>query len=126
MSNSNLLILAACGVLDIKKPVEVRMNTKAPKGTDSMAGYCMPRYRKGKVIRHMIHINLRVCVESSYSLDDVVLHEICHAAQFEHGIFDWGKHHDKKFRKLCKVLEIEMPKLGYAVGKLFNSKTDKT
>lgn len=89
-----------------------------------MAGYCTTKYRKDKVIRHVIYINLRVCVEASFSLEDVILHEICHAAQFEHNIFDWNKHHDKKFRKMCEILETELPKLGFTVGELYSKETD--
>lgn len=126
---ANMMVHAMAGLLGLKKPVEIRMTTD-PKGfvgfgrDTPMAAHYETRRRKNKILRHVIFINLNVVVESSYSLPMVIGHELCHACQFENGIFNWEKHHDSSFQKLCKYLETEMKKLGFDIGKLYNPLTD--
>ncbi|CAB4134504.1 SprT-like [uncultured Caudovirales phage] len=124
MFNPSQLINACCDLLAVKKPVEIRLRTHARKSEKGLAGFCEPRFRNKKITGYVIVVNLITVVESDYSLADVIAHEICHCAQFEHGIFDENHHHDKRFQMLCKILEKNLKKLGYPVGKLYNKKVD--
>lgn len=117
---------ACAGILAVSLPIEVRFRTKAKKAEKDMAAFCEPRYRSGKLNGFVIIVNLDTVMESEYSLADVIAHEICHAAQFTHGIFNDDYHHDEKFQKLCKILEKETAKLGYTLGKLYDNNIDKT
>jgi hypothetical protein len=126
MLNANLFVHACVGLLDIKKPVEIRMRThpKGDKRARCIAAWYEPRERKGKVVGHVIVLNLTNIVESGYNVSDVIAHEICHAAQMEHGIFDDNFHHDAKFQALCKILRKECKKLGFPLGRLYDPKVD--
>lgn len=127
MLNANLFIFACAGILGVKKPIEIRMSTNskaAPGHKHKPAAYYVPRYRKDKIIRHVIFLNLEIIITSRFNISEVIAHEICHAAQFEYGIFNHKKHHDKKFQKLCKVLETECKKLGFPLKNLYNPLSD--
>jgi predicted metal-dependent hydrolase len=124
MLNPNLFVHACAGLLDVKKPIEIRMKTHAKKSEKSMAAFCTPYYRRDKVLRFVITVNLESVIESGFCLYSVIAHEICHAAQFTHGVFNENKHHDKKFHKLCEILERETKKLGFPLQKLYSPITD--
>lgn len=124
MLNPNLFVNACADLLGLKKPVEIRMYTKAKRKTQANAGWYEPVERKGKVIGHRISINLETVVTSDYNIQDVIAHEMCHAAQFEHNIFDENHHHDKKFQKLAQYVQGEMKKLGVTLGELYSQEID--
>jgi hypothetical protein len=118
-----LFIQACCEVIHVRKPLQIRFNPKA-KGAKDAAGYYESRTRKGRIIGHVIFINLDVVWTSNYKLCDVIAHEICHAAQFENGLHKGGKYHDKAFQTICTILEKALRKTEFKVGKLYNPKTD--
>ena len=121
----SIIILGAQQLLGIKKPVDIRITTANPsKSKKDFAGLYEGRYRKDNLIRHVIYINIRVVIEAGFSLTDVIAHEMVHAAQFEYGIFNNEKHHDKKFQKMCEYLENEFLKLGVTLGKLYSPESD--
>jgi hypothetical protein len=120
----SIIILGVQQLLGIKNPVDIRMTTSKLKGKRQIAGWYEARYRKNRIIRHVVFINLRSIIESKYSLTDVIAHEIVHAAQFEYGIFDENKHHDSRFIALCEYLQKELRKMGVILGELYNPAID--
>lgn len=129
-ADPNFFLFALHGLLDLKKPIELRICTDRPRAHREYETPCMAaawyevRVRKGRIMRHVININLRVCVESRFALNDVIAHEVVHAAQHEHGIFNQNFHHDEKFQKLCRYVRKEMKKAGYPLGKIFDKNSD--
>lgn len=124
MTDPNLFILACHGLLGLKKPVTLRILTDKKPLVGGACAWYEERQRKGKTIRHVITINLRSLIGSSFLMVDVIAHEMCHAAQVEHGIFNPEFHHDKKFQGLCRYLKRECKKLGFPLKKLYNKETD--
>jgi predicted SprT family Zn-dependent metalloprotease len=119
-----LFIQACCEVVHVRKPVQIRFNPKA-KGVKDAAAYYESRLRKGKIIGHVIFVNLDITWTSNYSLQDVIAHEICHAAQFENGLYKEGNlYHDEAFQAICKLLKKALQKTEYKVGPLYNPKVD--
>lgn len=124
MTDPNFFILACHGLLGLKKPVEVRIKmTKKPLVGGAAAWY-EERMRKGKTVSHVITIDLRTLIGSRYTMVDVIAHEMCHAAQVEHGIFNHEHHHDEKFQALCRYLKKECAKIGFPLGRLYSKETD--
>lgn len=124
--DTSLFILAMCEILSIKKPVEIRVRTRAIKKHKGIAGLCENRVRKGKTISYVIFLNMREIVESNFTFLDVLAHEMVHIVQIENGIFQDKRHHDKTFQRICKVVEKESLKLGVKLGKLYSPKSDTT
>lgn len=125
MKTDILQFLFVCkGFLGITLPVEIRIKPKAPRAVNDATAICETRERKGKVIRFVIFVYHAECMQSEYSLIDVIAHELVHAKMIEHGVFNEKHHHDKRFQKLCKLLESKMPAFGYKLGELYNPKTD--
>jgi predicted SprT family Zn-dependent metalloprotease len=121
----NLFILACIGILDIKIPVEIRLlNRNRHKVNSEFAAWAEIRVRNGKVVKHVISVNLNRNVESSYSLQDVIAHELCHSVLMEYGKHNEKWHHDITFQRICKVLEEGLAEINMPVGKLFDPKTD--
>jgi predicted SprT family Zn-dependent metalloprotease len=121
----NLFIMACIGILDIKKPVEIRLlNKNNSKATSEFAAWAEVRVRNGKVIRHIISVNLNRNIESEYSLQDVIAHELCHSVLMEYGKHNETWHHDITFQRICKVLEKGLADIKMPVGALYNPKTD--
>ena len=125
LHDTTIFILACAGILGIKSPVDIRMRTKdSSKRTGQLAGFAETRMRKGKIVRHVIFVNLKVCAESEYNLADVIAHELVHSLMLETNTFDDNHHHDIRFQKLCELLEAELYDQGMPVGKLYNPETD--
>lgn len=124
MHDTGTLILLCKEVLQIKKPVEIKLLSKGRGKSKELAGYCQPRFRKGKVIGYLIVLNLDMILLSEYKLNDVIAHELIHAAQFEHEIFDNEYHHDKKFQGLARVIKKHLNKAGFEITEIYNKKTD--
>lgn len=120
-----LVIFYAVGLLGITKPVQYRLYSKAPKSAKDIAANCEPRFRKGKIVGYSVNVYLQNLLESEYSLNDVICHELIHMAQFEHKVFSNKKHHNKKFIKLCEYLENNMREhFNIKLGALYNPDTD--
>jgi hypothetical protein len=125
MTKDALSFLYVCaGALGIKTPVDVRIAQHRPKAVNDAAAICEVRYRKDKISRFVIFVYLVPALENKYPLNDILAHELAHAKMIEAGRFNEKHHHDKRFQKLCRVLEKEMPKMGFPLGKLYNPKTD--
>ena len=120
--NENLVILSCIGFLGLKKPVEIRMCSNTKRG--DCAAFYEARYRKGKIIKHVLFLNMSEIASSGFNTYSVIAHELCHAAQFEYGIFKNGNHHDEKFQGMCKLLEKQFKKLGYPLKGLYSPATD--
>ena len=119
-----VLILATQKILDIKLPIRFVMKTKGVGESKDLAGYCETHYRKGKMIRHKISLNLDVCLFAEYKLNDVIVHEMVHACMFEHGSFNEKYHHDIRFQNICALLRLELQKMGFDIGELYNANVD--
>lgn len=120
-----VFILACAGILGIKCPVDIRLRSRdSNKRTGQLAGYAETRIRKGKIVRHVIFINLNVCLESEYRLADVIAHELVHSIMLETDVFDDNSHHDARFQKICQILEAELYDQGMPIGALYNPETD--
>lgn len=118
-------IFLCMGILGIKCPVDIRMRTKdSNKETKDNAGFADTHSRNGKIIRHVIFINIPVCIESNYSLESVIAHELAHSIMYENETFDNSHHHNKIFQNWCKYLEHELLTEGYNIGSLYNPETD--
>lgn len=126
MKDTGTLILFCKEILQIKKPIEIKLLTKGKGKSKELAGYCKPRFRKNKIIGYSIVLNLDIILVSSYRLDDVIVHEIIHAAQFEHNIFNDKYHHDKGFQNLAKTIKKHLNDTGFHIQELYNKETDDT
>lgn len=119
-----LLILACKDLLLIEKPVDITFKTN-PKGVlKEVAGLCDTIIRKGKIIKHSIKLNARICFESEFKAIDVIAHEMVHACMIEKGSFNPEYHHDTKFQNICRELEKELTAIGFPVGSLYSPETD--
>ena len=121
----NLFVLACIGILDIKRPVEIRLlnkNKRKPYG--EFAAWAETRTRNGKVIRHVIGVNLNRNVESGYSIYDVIAHELVHSVLLENEKHDHNYHHNKRFQNICKILEQGLAEINMPVGALYNPLSD--
>lgn len=123
MDDSYIYLLAQ-NWLAIKEPIEYRIRSKAAKGEKGLAGYCETRFRKDKISSFVIVINLETVITSGYSLRDVILHEMVHAATISHGLFKPQYHHNKVFQEICKTLRAELQNNGISVGELYNPEVD--
>jgi predicted SprT family Zn-dependent metalloprotease len=122
----NIFIMACIAILDIKKPVEIRLlNKNRHKVNSIFAAWAETRLRSGKVIKHIVSINLNRNIESEYSLQDVIAHELVHSVMMEYGKHNENYHHDKTFQNICKVLEKGLAELNMPVGALYDPVTDK-
>ena len=124
---NEMFIIAVTDILGFSKPVEIRIhpqNTNLPKTERELAGWCDTFLRKGRITKHVLHINLRVCIESEYSITDTIAHEMVHAIMIENGKFNEEKHHDTRFQNICTALENNMRELGFEIGTLYNPETD--
>lgn len=122
-----MFVLACQQLLQIQKPVEIRIipgNGIRDKVLRNSAGLCDTFFRNGKLNKHILYVNLRVCVESKYTVEDVIAHEFVHAVMIENGKFNPNFHHDKTFQNICKVFEENLNQLGFKVGELYNPQTD--
>jgi len=124
ITDIGILILACQKILGMKLPVDIRMSTKPRGEVKQYAGLCDGMERKGVLVRHVLHINLEMCLFSEYKVADVIAHEMVHACMIEYGKFDSNKHHDTRFQNLCSLLEIELKNLGFELGTLYNPDTD--
>lgn len=124
---TELFIIAAKQILGFKKPVEIRIHPDGYGKTKEIRGYsgwCDTQLRKGKILKHVLHINMPSVYESKYRMTDVIAHEMIHAIMIERNRFNEKKHHDKKFQKICKMFEENMRTLGFTIGELYNPNTD--
>jgi predicted SprT family Zn-dependent metalloprotease len=122
----NIFIMACAAILDIKKPVEIRLfNKNKHKVNGIFAGWAETRTRNGKVIKHVISINLNRNIESDFQLQDVIAHELVHSVMMENNKHDETWHHNKTFQNICKLLEKGLSDLNMPVGALYNPKTDR-
>ena len=108
--------------LDIQKPVEFRI--EAYRGKMKLAGLCESRYRKDKLHKHVIFLNLEVIGKSEYNLNDVIAHELIHAHMVEHGLFDEHYHHNETFQKLAQKLANDLISEGFDIETLYDSRID--
>lgn len=122
--NHDLFVLACVQMLDIKSNIEIRMRPVGKGKYKELAGVCETRYRKNKVIGFVIFINMDVCIESKFSLNDVIAHELVHAIMIENDKFDHTYHHDSRFQNICRELQKEMIKAGFKIGDLYSRHTD--
>lgn len=123
-NDTSTLILVCAKALQLARPVELRIRTKARRDSKDLAGYYEPQLRAGKIIRHIVILNLGVIATSNYSLNAVIAHELIHACQMEHGFFDENHHHDKKFQKMAEKLREILKDIGYSVEPLYDEKVD--
>lgn len=121
--NENLVILSCIGFLGLKKPVEIRMFSDN-KARGDCAAFYEARYRKGRIIKHVLFLNIPEIASSGFHTYSVIAHELCHAAQFEYGVFNKKYHHDEKFQGMCNLLEKQFKEMGYPLQKLYSPETD--
>lgn len=125
MQNDTHLLIAFCReALQIKLPVDITLKTKAKKTERDLAGYCDSRFRRGKLVRHVIVINLDVSGESGFNIHDTIAHELIHAAQIEHGVINENYFHDEKFQAVASILAENLREMGFNIGELYSSETD--
>lgn len=110
------LILGVVEYLGIQKPYDIRLVSK--ENADA-AGYCEQRYRKGKIIKHVITIFLPTMYDSGFTLESVVLHELIHALQAENQTLVQGNWHGEEFQDTAMDLE-EM----FGVTDIYSPDTD--
>jgi len=124
----NLFIFEVIQMLGIKLPVEFRLRPVAKKTKDyrikESAAWCETRCRKGIPYSFVIFVNMDICFQSQFHINDVIAHELVHAIMLENGSFNEKKHHDKKFQNTCNALEKNMRKKGFKIGKLYSPLTD--
>jgi hypothetical protein len=121
-----IFVYAVIKILGIEKPVDIRMHSKATGDTfrKSIAAYAETHNRKNKIIKHVLHINLDVCVQNEYTIPTTIAHELVHSIMLERGVFNEKKHHCNKFQSICKILKRELRKIDMPVGVLFDPKVD--
>lgn len=119
-----LLIQAVVSILEIQKPVDVVLKTRVSYKEKTMAGWCDTIFRKGKVYKHSIKINLAQTIESEYDLCGVIAHELIHAKMIEDGSFNSGFHHDNRFQVIALELKKILDSLGFDTGILYDPLTD--
>jgi hypothetical protein len=125
MTKDALSFIYTCSAfLGIKTPVDVRITNNRPRAVCDATAIIETRERKGKLARFVIFVYLVPALENEYPLNDILAHELVHAKLLETGKHDDKWHHNKPFQKICKLLEKQMPKLGFPLGKLYNPKTD--
>jgi predicted SprT family Zn-dependent metalloprotease len=118
--------MACIAILDIKKPVEIRLlNKNKHKVNGEFAAWAETRNRKGVVYKHVISVNINVNIEQEYTLQDVIAHELVHSIMLERNKFNEKYHHDKTFQNICKILETGLAEINMPVGALYDPDTDK-
>ncbi len=121
----SILVMACQQMLNIEKPIHIRMYVKRPRSMRADASaQCFTSVRNGKVYNHIIRINLKSCIESEFLVSGIIAHEFIHAKMLENGTFNHKHNHCEKFQSIAKVLEKDLKKLGFQTGKLYNPETD--
>lgn len=123
--DNRFFVAICCEALKIKKPVQIKFKTKGTGEFKSCAGLYITRYRKNSILRHDITINLDSVIHAEYNLNGVIAHELIHACQEEHNLWkENGKHHNKKFQDIAKVLETCLAEYGFETGPIYSPLTD--
>lgn len=93
--------------LELKKPYEIRIKSKSHNWA---AGFCEQHTRKGKILKHVITLYLPNIINSDFTLESVILHELVHAWQAENGLLIEGDYHGADFQSkaydLGEALEV--------------------
>lgn len=120
-----MLLIKACQAgLSVVKPVEIVIKTHMKGDEAGYSGWCETIYRKGKVSKHKIFINLEETFRSEFNIYGVIAHEFVHCAMIEHGMFNPEYHHDKTFQDLCEHLSTYLTGMGFDCGPLYSPETD--
>lgn len=121
----NIFILACIGLLGIKKPVEIRLlNVNKHKVKGEFAAWAETRVRSGKVIKHVVSVNIHNNVECGFTLQEVIAHELVHSLMLENGKHNDKWHHDKTFQSICKLLEKGLAAINMPVNPLYSPDSD--
>ena len=126
MKNDLLLLQYCCvDILKIQKPVEIRIFQRVKKKPHcDFAGWYETRFSRGKIIKHVIFVNLVQVLNSEFDLYGVIAHEFIHVHQMEHKRLEEGNYHGEYFQKVADVLEHYLTNTGFDTGPLYSPLTD--
>lgn len=93
------LIVEVARYLGLNKPYDIRIKSKRH---DWAAGFCEQHTRKGKIVKHIVTVYIPTAMDSEYTLESVIAHELIHAWQAEQGYLTEGNYHGVEFQEMSE------------------------